>query len=259
MRNILFLDDENENLRALLIPTETTIEQIQKFIIKLENLIYKHKIIKEPLLDISSDQGYGYMDFRIGLRGDAELDEDEFSVKPILSFGWDGMHICTSYFVLWESNNLSNRPDTDRDIIKQIVLCIKEICRDNLIDALDWAEISECIEKIEDIWCDIDWSDDAKNEQFEDPETVDLYDTSQIKGILYFPDDTIDDLSLNVRSYNVLKRAGNKTVADLIHVSNEELEKYRGINQKSFEEITEIRDKIISCWKIGGFFDEYYK
>ena len=57
----------------------------------------------------------------------------------------------------------------------------------------------------------------------------------------YMPglDMTIEKLDLSVRSYNVLRRGGFKTVEDLIGKSDEDLQKVRNMGKKSFDEIIE--------------------
>ena len=50
---------------------------------------------------------------------------------------------------------------------------------------------------------------------------------------------TISDLVLTIRSYNCLKRAGIKTVADLISKTEEDMMKVRNLGRKSLKEIKE--------------------
>ena len=49
----------------------------------------------------------------------------------------------------------------------------------------------------------------------------------------------IDDLDLSVRVYNLLLRAGITTVPDLGSLTNEELEKIKGLSAKGIQEIKE--------------------
>ena len=58
--------------------------------------------------------------------------------------------------------------------------------------------------------------------------------TCHAEGIL---DIDIDDLELSIRSYNCLKRAGIKTVQELISRNPEDLRGVRNLGQKSYEEI----------------------
>ena len=48
---------------------------------------------------------------------------------------------------------------------------------------------------------------------------------------------TIEELDLSVRSFNCLKRAGIKTVADLLNKSEEDMMKVRNLGRKSLEEV----------------------
>ena len=48
---------------------------------------------------------------------------------------------------------------------------------------------------------------------------------------------TIEELDLSVRSFNCLKRAGIKTVADLVNTTEEDMMKVRNLGRKSYEEV----------------------
>jgi DNA-directed RNA polymerase alpha subunit len=48
---------------------------------------------------------------------------------------------------------------------------------------------------------------------------------------------TIEDLDLSVRAYNCLKRAGIKTVAELVQRNQEDMMKVRNLGRKSLEEV----------------------
>ena len=75
---------------------------------------------------------------------------------------------------------------------------------------------------------------------------VDLSDEAYTADIMVEKDDkgkekvlemTIEELDLSVRSFNCLKRAGIKTVEDLINKSEEEMMKVRNLGRKSLEEV----------------------
>ena len=51
-------------------------------------------------------------------------------------------------------------------------------------------------------------------------------------------DSPIDDLFLSVRSYNCLKRAGVKTVKDILELGSEGLHRIRNLGERCYEEIT---------------------
>ena len=77
---------------------------------------------------------------------------------------------------------------------------------------------------------------------------VDLSEEANIAEVLVEQDDkgkekilemTIEELDLSVRSFNCLKRAGIKTVDDLINKSEEEMMKVRNLGKKSFDEVKE--------------------
>ena len=55
---------------------------------------------------------------------------------------------------------------------------------------------------------------------------------------------TIEELDLSVRSFNCLKRAGIKTVEDLINKSEDEMMKVRNLGRKSLEEVMAKLDSL---------------
>lgn len=55
-----------------------------------------------------------------------------------------------------------------------------------------------------------------------------------------FPNMTIEDLDLTVRSYNCLKRAGIQTVEELTQKTEEEMMKVRNLGKKSLKEVKEV-------------------
>ena len=77
---------------------------------------------------------------------------------------------------------------------------------------------------------------------------IDLSEEARLAEVLVEKDEkgkekilemTIEDLDLSVRSFNCLKRAGIKTVDDLINKSEEEMMKVRNLGKKSFDEVKE--------------------
>jgi len=56
-------------------------------------------------------------------------------------------------------------------------------------------------------------------------------------------DVTIEELELSVRTFNALKRANIKTLADLMQLSGDDLRKLRGMGRKSFDELNDKVDK----------------
>jgi len=75
----------------------------------------------------------------------------------------------------------------------------------------------------------IDLSDNAKNAEI----MVEKEETKKEKVL----EMTIEELDLSVRSYNCLKRAGIKTVEDLISRTEEDMMKVRNLGRKSLEEV----------------------
>jgi len=55
---------------------------------------------------------------------------------------------------------------------------------------------------------------------------------------------SVDELELSVRSYNCLKAAGIRTIAQLVQMSESELLKFRNFGKKSLQEIREILTKM---------------
>ncbi len=71
----------------------------------------------------------------------------------------------------------------------------------------------------------------------EQPVTEKDYEKERIKKILLT---TIDDLELSVRSYNCLKAANIKNLAELVRKQESELLKFKNFGKKSLAELTDI-------------------